>query len=198
RDSYKGKQFSKIIVNDPLAAEQLMRRLLEKGHRNIAGVFVYDNYQSIEKYKGYVRSLRSFGAAFNDDHIKWSVSGEAHDPHFLSTLTRFIRGIPECTAIVCCNYMLLQLVLTALKTLGRRVPEDCSIVCFDYSGFDWKDQDITCSVHPSYEIGVQAAREMLRRLDDKKQGGSTFIIDPLIHTGSSIASVSPDLTGLNG
>lgn len=187
---YQGMQFSKIILNDHLAAEQLMHLLLDNGHRNIAGVFVYDNYQSIEKYKGYVRALRSYGASFNDDYIKWSMSGEAHDPHFLKTMIRFIRSLPECTAIVCCNYMLLQQVMTSLKTLERRVPEDCSVVCFDYSGVDWEEQDITCSVHPGYEIGVQSAREMLRRLMDKMHSGSTYIIDPHIHVGSSIATVN--------
>ena len=116
----------------------MIYRMTQDGHRRVAGIVVYDNYQSTEKYQGYVRALPRFGAEFDDDYVKWRVSNEAHDLSYAKEITRFIRAIPKCTAIVCCNYMIPRTVLMVLKKAGKRIPEDYSVVCFDYSGKDWE------------------------------------------------------------
>ena len=34
------------------------------------GIFVYDNYQSVEKFQGMAEAMRSRGLELNDDYIK--------------------------------------------------------------------------------------------------------------------------------
>ena len=46
-----------MVVNDLRCAEELISLLIREGHRNIAGVFVSDNYQSIEKFQGMAAAL---------------------------------------------------------------------------------------------------------------------------------------------
>ncbi|MDO5021964.1 MAG: GntR family transcriptional regulator [Eubacteriales bacterium] len=186
---YPHLPYPRVIVNDKLAAKSLMKLLLENGHKNIAGLFVFDNYQSIEKYNGYISAILNSDMQFHDDFIKWSISDEAHKPKFLNEIVKFLKGIPQCTAIVCCNYMLLKHVINAAKKLSKRIPEDYSVVCFDYSAQDYDKSGISCSVHPGFQIGVEAARQMLRCIKHGTLSSHATVIDPEIYYGNSVAKI---------
>ncbi|MCI9637453.1 MAG: substrate-binding domain-containing protein [Hungatella sp.] len=188
---YKDLKFPRVINNDQRCAQEMIYRMTQAGHRHIAGIFVYDNYQSTEKFQGYVRALLRFGAEFDDDYVKWCVSNEAHDLSYAKEITRFIRAIPKCTAIVCCNYMILQTVLMVLKKAGKRIPEDYSVVCFDYSGKDWEQTRITCSVSQGYDMGIRAANQLMKMLWEgaDQWKAETVVVDPLIHEGSSVGRI---------
>ena len=94
---------------------------------------MYDNYQSVEKFQGMAEAMRNRGLELNDDYIKWCISDEAHNESYVRSIERFLKSIPKCTAIVCCNYIIYRLVMKTLQKMGKTVPEDYSLVCFDYS-----------------------------------------------------------------
>lgn len=66
---YKELKYPKVINNDYKCAKELLSLLIQAGHKHIVGIFVYDNYQSIEKFRGYVGGLRKFGVEFDDDYV---------------------------------------------------------------------------------------------------------------------------------
>lgn len=185
---YKELRYPKVINNDYRCARELLRLLIQAGHRHIAGIFVYDNYQSIEKFRGYVSSVRKYDVGFDDDNVKWCVSNEAHGVGFYKEVARFLKGLPKCTAVVCCNYMILQAVLKAIKKAGKSVPEDYSLVCFDYSKEDWKDTGITCSVHPGYDMGKQVGGRLMQMIENKDyvDHNYSYVFEPRIYEGKSI------------
>ena len=185
---YKNLRYPRVIVNDILCADRLIGLLLQAGHRHIAGIFVYDNYQSIEKFQGMALTMQKYGVEFQDDYVKWCVSNEAHDQRFTRSIEKFLKGLPKCTAIVCCNYMIYRLVRQVLEEQNKRVPEDYSLVCFDYSGDRWEEEGITCSIHQGYKIGCQVASrlmKMIRRRDCEDRDYS-LVMRPEIYIGSSI------------
>lgn len=189
---YKTLRYPRVTVNDTLCADRLIHLLTQAGHRNIAGIFVYDNYQSIAKFQGMAAALQKRGVEFQDDYIKWCVSNEAHDQSFTRAIEKFLKGLPKCTAIVCCNYMIYKLVRQVLDHKGKRVPEDYSLVCFDYSGNDWEAQGITCSVHQGYTIGSKVAAQLLKMIQrrDYEQYDYSLVLQPTIHVGSSIRDLT--------
>lgn len=191
---YKDLRYPRVIVDDVLCADRLISLLIRAGHRQIAGIFVYDNYQSIEKFQGMAMTLQKYGVEFQDDYIKWCVSNEAHDQSFIRAIDRFLRGLPRCTAIVCCNYMIYRLVRQVLEAKGKRVPEDYSLVCFDYSGDQWEAEGITCSVHQGNRIGRQVAIQLMRmiRHRDYESKDYSLVLAPEIYIGTSIRSLNPD------
>lgn len=84
--------------------------------------------------------------------------------------------------------MIYRLVRQVLEEQGRRVPEDCSLVCFDYSGNDWEAEGITCSVHQGRKVGQLVATRLMtmierRDCDDKNY---TYVMKPKIYIGTSI------------
>ena len=186
---YMHTRFPRIIIDDAMCADELIKRLTVAGHDRIAGIFVYDNYQGIEKYKGYIRSLDKYGAVFDDKYVKWCISDEAYDTKpFSRSILKFIKSIPKATAIVCCNYMILRMLLDVIESIGKKVPEDYSIVCFDYSGDDWEISGITSSIHPAYEMGLEVGKRMIEMVADPKYKlhDYSYIFPPNIYTGNSI------------
>ena len=189
---YSNLRCPHIIVNDFACAEQLVGKLIEAGHRNIAGIFVYDNYQSVAKFQVMVHTMQQKNIEFQDDYIKWCISNEAHDEKFVRVIQKFLKSLPKCTAIVCCNCMIYRLVRKALQEMGKQVPKDYSLVCFDYSLNDWEEEGIVCSIHPGYEMGVQAAKCLIKMLSDKDCGdsGKSRTVSSEIYLGNSICEIN--------
>ena len=185
---YRNLKCPRVVVNDLRCAEELIGLLIRQGHRNIAGIFVSDNYQSIEKFQGMAATLQKNGVEYQDDYTKWCISNEAHDPSFVRSIDRFLKRLPQCTAVVCCNYMIYRMVRQVLEKQGRRVPEDCSLVCFDYSNEDWETEGVTCSIQQGRRIGREVASRLMRMIRNRDcvDLGYTCVLTPEIFVGRSV------------
>ena len=185
---YKNLRYPRVITDDTECADQLVGRLLQAGHQCIAGIFIYDNYQSVEKFQGMAETMRKFGVEMKDHYIKWCISDEVLSPGYTRSIEKFLRGLPKCTAIVCCNYTIYRLVRQVLEKMGKHVPEDYSLVCFDYSGVDPDREGITCSVARSYEMGCELGKRLMRMIENKDCDDKNYshVMKPVIHEGTSI------------
>lgn len=177
---YRNLRCPRVIINENECAHQLIGRLVDAGHTNIAGIFVYDNYQSVEKFQGMAEAMRSRGLELKDDYIKWCISDEAHSESYVRSIERFLKNLPKCTAIVCCNYIIYRLVLKALERMGKTAPEDYSLVCFDYSETSYRQEDVTGSVEQGYEMGRQLALRLMKMIStgDCDDRGYTHVMEP--------------------
>ena len=185
---YRNLRCPRVTINDIECAHQLIGRLIDAGHSHIAGIFVYDNYQSVEKFQGMAEAMRNRGLELNDDYIKWCISDEAHNESYVRSIERFLKRIPKCTAIVCCNYIIYRLVMKTLQKMGKTVPEDYSLVCFDYSEETYRQEDVTCSVEQGFEMGRQLALRLMEMIstgecDDRNY---TYVMKPILYDGHSI------------
>ncbi|MCD7820574.1 MAG: GntR family transcriptional regulator [Lachnospiraceae bacterium] len=189
---YKELPYPRVIVDNMKCADELVRMLVQAGHRQIAGIFVYDNFQSVEKFQGMVKAMRKYQVEFQDDYVKWCVSNEAHQDSFVQSIDRFLRGLPLCTAIICCNYMIYGLVRKALAVRGKCVPEDYSLVCFDYSGDAWEEEGITCSISQSYLTGQKLAANLMKMIERRECSGVRYscLMQPEIYVGTSIRRIN--------
>lgn len=185
---YRNLRCPRVIINENECAHQLIGRLVDAGHTNIAGIFVYDNYQSVEKFQEMAEAMRSRGLELKDDYIKWCISDEAHSESYVRSIERFLKNPPKCTAIVCCNYIIYRLVLKALERMGKTVPEDYSLVCFDYSETSYRQEDVTCSVEQGYEMGRQLALRLMKMIStgDCDDRGYTHVMEPILYDGHSV------------
>nr|WP_230391519.1 MULTISPECIES: GntR family transcriptional regulator [unclassified Oceanispirochaeta] len=189
---YMGSPYPRVTIDDAQCADELVRRLTENGHRHIAGIFMYDNYQGQEKYNGFMRNIIKYDAVFKDEYVKWCVSDESFNKKsFPGTLWKFIKSLPRVTAIVCCNYMVLNMIMEIFAEKGISVPGDYSVVGFDYSGSDWKERKITASIHPGFEMGVKVGQNILKMVDDPdfRNHDYSYVFPPHINEGESIRNL---------
>ncbi len=188
---YRELKYPIIASDEHTSAYSLVAKLVEAGHRNIAGIFVSDNYQSLEKLHGFAKTLQRHEIKFDDNNIKLCISHEAYDERFIKQVIKFLKSVPKCTAIVCGNYLLLGIIQRALAEMNKSIPRDYSVVCFDYSGVDWEKQSITCSIHPGFEIGKLAAENIISMIENKEFNGAKYshVVAPSIYDGTSIAQL---------
>jgi len=129
-----------VYTDNTAAACDLTNYLLNRGHARIAFLSppIKDTSSIEERYQGFATALsqRGLGVApqycltnlfstlpqsFHGDKI-----GQDED-----TLRSFIAQNPELTAFVVCEYNLALILSDVLASMGKRVPEDYAIACFD-------------------------------------------------------------------
>ena len=93
----------------------------------------------------------------------------------------------------CPNVKRIHEIVSHAEEQGRQVPEDYSLVCFDYSGDGWEEEGITCSIHQGYKIGCQVAGRLMKMISrrDCDDRDYSLVMHPEIYVGSSIRELSP-------
>ena len=85
---------------------------------------------------------------------------------------------PDVTAIFCYNDLMAIGAIRACQDMNRRIPEDCAIVGFD-------DITMASMIRPSlttirinkYELGAEAARQLLAMLDNDAREAEHVILN---------------------
>ncbi len=189
---YSDTHYPKILNNDEEAAEDLVGSLAEKGHKHIAGLFLYDNYQGVKKYQGYAKSVFKHDCIFDDEYVHFFLTEDLVNKESLSkSIWQFLKKIPSCTAVCCCNVMLYEALKNTMMTHNLVIGRDLSVVCFDYSFEDYEREGITCTVSRSYEMGRLAAKRLLEMMKDPdyKRKDYSAVISPQFYKGTSIKDI---------
>lgn len=118
--------FDAVVSDNVRGARQAVSYLLACGHRAIGMVGGGDDeYPSLrERREGYRQALRaaSVTCEYLADCTADNVGEAVHD---------LLHRCPEVTALFACNDRAAIAALRAAQVIGRRVPEDLSIVGFD-------------------------------------------------------------------
>ncbi|MBQ9662990.1 MAG: GntR family transcriptional regulator [Oscillospiraceae bacterium] len=157
---------SPCVQDDNAGGGRLLTRyLLDKGHREIAGLFKYDDRQGPERYEGCVTELAQAGLSPADAHVRW-YGTEERDAILkgrLDWLHRFVHtGLGSCSAVVCYNDEIAYPLIQCLLAAGYRVPEDVAVVSFDNSHYcRLSPVSITSLGHERHQMGSSAALTLL-------------------------------------
>lgn len=190
---YSDTNYPKIIINDIVCADLLIKELAGSGHKYICGIFFYDNYQGIMKFQGYVKAVLKYNAVFDDKYVKFLISDDIENQiQFEKAVWTFLKSITRCTAIVCCNIMIYKTIKSVLTKHGLEIPKDYSVVCFDYSGTDYETENITCSLHPGLKMGTLVGETIMAMIEDKnyKNKDYSHLLSPVIYKGTSIRNLN--------
>ena len=124
------RNLSSVSSDDVLAAEMAMEHLLSLGHRRIGiigGNRVKSDITAL-RYRGCVRALERYGIAPEDSLFEHSRFSYADGYRAARDL---LSREPDVTAIFAISDVTAIGVIRALTDLGKKVPEDVSVVGFD-------------------------------------------------------------------
>jgi len=157
-----------VIADNAYGAEQAVAHLLNAGHRRIGFINGKETYyMARDRLQGYINAHRRARALLDPQLIlpsTWDLdSGYEAARELLSQPHR-------PTAIFAANDMLAVGAIYAAQDLGMDVLNDLAIVGYD-------DQplariirpNLTTVTYPTYDMGVEAARILLRQLDGKQE-----------------------------
>lgn len=166
-EDVKGIQANVVAIDNLKAIKKAVKYLIESGHTKI--VHFAGPPQSThtkERIEGFRDAFSESPLVFHKDMI---VSiGSRHEESYGNTLNYFRdkNRADYPTAVVCFNDQQALAVMTALKELNIRVPDDISIIGNDdihYARI--YPVPLTTIRAPQHEIGIKAAEILIRNIE---------------------------------
>lgn len=141
----KGIPANSVCIDNSEASTQLTEHLIQLGHKNIAFISPpLTGASAIEdRLKGYQMAFSYQGLKLNTNyilsHLRSSLPASVHSKEIedireddYRKIKKFMSENPEVTSFVVCDYKLAILIYDFLKEENKAVPDDYSIVCFDF------------------------------------------------------------------
>lgn len=147
----------------------LTKHLIELGHVSIGGIFKVDDIQGIERYQGFMETMRDHHLSVPDNQICWFHSSDLNElwtNHNTEFIKKFIDVLlKQCSAVICYNDEIAHWLTRELLLLGYSLPDALSITAFDHSYYSNSDLvSITTLSHKPHEIGDKVAMTMINKL----------------------------------
>lgn len=162
-----------VCIDNYNAARDVVRYLLELGHRRIGTISSENRYVSTQlRLQGYRDELRAAGIEPQDEYV-----------HFASVDYSFKSGrdgakkllqLPQPpTALFCISDVLAQGAVTGAGEIGVAVPRQLTVVGFDDVDHTTRYHPyITTMAQPCYEIGQKATELLHKRIKSTMKKGS--------------------------
>jgi LacI family transcriptional regulator len=185
-DAYSNTDsFDTVISDNFRAAYQEVEYLMSKGHQHIGLIGGEPNaYPSLrDRRNGYLRALKeheiteTYIANFNINKTK------GYDE-----TTWLLKEHPQISAIFCINDEVAVTAMRAAQDLGRRIPQDLSVVGYDdiYLAKNASPALTTMRVDTT-AMGRAAVNLLGLRLDNPEIARMTLIINPTLIERESVA-----------
>jgi len=151
-----------------------VEHLLSLGHRRIAFLtFETRITPVVEREAGYHDAMLAAGVELSPDYV-FRTSGR-HPDSVRPAFRHFTRMSPGPTAVVAVSDQHAFALIRECEAAGRRVPQDLSVVGFDDIEHYSPRPAILTTVHQPFEqIGHEAARLLVRRIEAKGSGPVTY------------------------
>ncbi|NLG83670.1 MAG: substrate-binding domain-containing protein [Firmicutes bacterium] len=157
---YPDPTFNFVITDDRTGAYQAARHLLALGHRRIGAIIGGRGKQTaLDREEGLRTALEEAG--FSPDET-WFVRLQTFTYEEGRTgMATLLDRHPDLTAVFCSSEILAVGAAAQIGEMGRRIPEDISLVAFGDSDTSRFFHIPLTTVHqPTHEMGAKAA-EML-------------------------------------
>ena len=167
------KKIPSIVVDDDEGTYNLVRYLIEMGHRRIGvltGKMFSLHVQS--RLLGYQKALRDYGLTYDPEIVltaNWSrETAYAYTDFFLKK---------KVSAVFCMNDIMAAGVYDRADELGIRIPEDLSVVGYDNRELSsYFKPPLTTVELPLHDVGYRAAEVMMELLARKIETGDKELI----------------------
>ena len=166
-EAVKGIQANVVAIDNLRAIKKAVKYLIDNGHSRIVHFAGPPNSSHAqERIEGFRDAFSESTLVFSQDMI-FSV-GSHYEESFAKTKEYFESRRREDypTAIVCFNDQQAFAVMSALRELNLRVPEDISIIGNDDIYYaQMYPVPLTTIRAPQYEIGMKAAEILIRNIE---------------------------------
>lgn len=173
-----------IDVDNIAGAKMATEYLINMGHKKIVMINIDENKDYTEdRFEGYQTALQDHGIPLSTDSVVYA----ANDVNAGYMAAKDLMNSQDFTAIFCATDTIALGASRAAAELGRKVPDDISIVGFDGLGHQLlTSPHITTVQQPIFEIGKMLAQALLNRINGEKNKTSK-LVEPTLIVGHSVS-----------
>jgi len=179
-----------VGVDNEQATHNAVKHLLELGHRKIGFLTLTPNHISTlhDRQLGYFKAFESANIPVIKKNLLQLDYVKLKSKDY-NQITKYLIENPEVTALFTSNNNLAVACLNAAKELGKRIPEDLSLITFDdVECFNYTAPAISCIAQPLERIGEVAVKMALQQIKNKRSESQKVILQTeLIHRASTCA-----------
>ncbi|MDR1232196.1 MAG: GntR family transcriptional regulator [Spirochaetaceae bacterium] len=148
----KGLPVPSVSTDNVVSAQEGVEHLLRLGHRNIAFYSgPMEHISTVEdRWSGFNKAFNDSGIILEPAFCCTNITGDSDTGAIIEHLSKY----PQITAAFVTEFSLYLMVKQAVETLGRRIPEDFSIVTLDAPTY--MQDSLTYLRQNEYEIGKRA------------------------------------------
>lgn len=169
----KGIPGCSVVTDNKAAAQELTEYLLNLGHKNIAFISPPEEYTSSieERIQGYTAAYVQKRLGINSNYILTELFSTLTSCQQLEELEedeiklkQFIQENPKITAFVACEYGIALVLAQVLRSLGKQIPDDYSIACFDHPEYHYNDYFFTHIKQDEIKTGRKAVELLVEQI----------------------------------
>ncbi|MFE2559940.1 LacI family DNA-binding transcriptional regulator [Streptomyces sp. NPDC059352] len=182
-DGSRTRASAVVAVDQSQAARLATRHLLDLGHETVWHVSGPGEWlDAASRLQGWRETLKAEGRAVPPVlEGDWSPSSGYRNGLILGR-------IPEVTAVFVASDEMAFGVIRALHELGRRVPDDISVVGVDDIALaEYCSPSLTTVAQPFDEMGALAVGHLLRHIEDPQAAPEPASVDPVLVVRASAA-----------
>lgn len=187
-DAYAAREDYDAVLSDNFrAAYHAIEYLLDKGHRHIGLIGGEEHgYPSLsERRNGYLRALKEHGIP----HTYLANFNISHTKGFEETAD-LLQKHPQITALFCMNDEIASTAIRVAQSIGRRVPDDLSVIGYDDTYIATNTHPALTTLHVDTVAMGRAAVELLElRRQNPESARMTLIIHPYLVERDSVKSM---------
>jgi len=182
-------KFDQVGADNAAAMDTLVSHLLDHGHRRVGLVAGNLEVATLaERREGYLAALDRHGVPVDQSLI---LTGTGRTDDAQQAALELLGRPDRPTALVTASTPMAAGALRAAAQLGLRIPADLAFAAFDNIPLgDLFSPPLTTVDQPATEIGREAMRMLLRRLEGPKAKPSTVRLSPAFNHRSSCCSES--------
>ncbi|AEF82141.1 putative periplasmic binding proteins and sugar binding domain of the LacI family [Leadbettera azotonutricia ZAS-9] len=196
----KGLAAPTVTTDNLEAAEMGVEYLFRLGHRNIAFYSGPIKHTSTveDRCQGFINAFAKFGVSHDPAHFYQNLSSTWTHPFYaperiqtdIEQIRRHLDAHSEITAAFTAEYFMALLVKAAAEKLGRRIPDDFSILTFDSPFSLVGPPPITYLSQDEYAIGKLAVETLHKVIsgEDPSLNGD-YLVQAKLIIGDSTALV---------
>lgn len=182
------REVGRLIIKEYEGAYQAVSYLIKQGHRKI-GLLKEDTgyYQLEERYNGYRHALKDAEITFKR---QWVVAGELTIEGGYQAAKELLK-VREITAIFCGNDAMAVGCYKAIYEMGKKVPEDISVIGFDGLKLsEYTTPPLTTVSQPTFDIGFTAARFLVDAIEFPERRIPNKIFDTKLIIRESVKKIT--------
>lgn len=171
------------------AGYEAVKYLLKKGHQKIGYIGEKKDVQySIDRRLGYIQALSEAGYEVKEDYIKNLSSSYSYNPNEILELLRS----DDCpSAFVVCDDIYAVIMVRLITEVGKKVPDDISIVSFNNSIFARFSEPPLTSIDVSpNQLGMEAVVQLIKHIETPTMFATRSIVPFTIRKRQSVKEMN--------
>lgn len=177
----KGLTFPCVSTDNVAAANQATKKLFDAGHRNVC-LLTFDPMSACtleDRVNGFKQAFVDRGIVCSNRNVLTLTYDQAaertqNEDRLVGEIARYLKENPQTTAILSTEVYCAQLLYRAVAESGLKIPEDLSLICFDYVNPPYGTR-ITHVAQDQQQIGATAIDLLLEIIKGKPTAEHVFV-----------------------